>query len=197
MTKDRTQDQRYINCDEAILDALSELMGETSFETISISRLCAKARVTRATFYRHFPDVRSALDALEDKIFNSFVEVLKQFYAPNVQHRLLFRKLLIFTHREQGYFRNAYKHHNVKMYRRIVRAMYPIAVRTWADTRGGNISRINTLDYYAYAYGIVAICGCFLIDDGADLKLIDKYVDVILEFIERNYGSRSPYIGQK
>lgn len=39
-----------------LIDTLIQLMGEKSFEDITVSEICNRAKVHRATFYKHFKD---------------------------------------------------------------------------------------------------------------------------------------------
>lgn len=41
---------------KSLIDALMQLMGEKSFESITVSEICNRSGVHRATFYKHFKD---------------------------------------------------------------------------------------------------------------------------------------------
>ena len=54
-----------------LFDAYDELLAEMPFEKISVSEICKRSTVNRATFYRHFSDkgafVRSYLQTITDR----------------------------------------------------------------------------------------------------------------------------------
>lgn len=49
-------DLRIKKTHKALLQALQELLCEKSFDEISVSELCDRAEIRRATFYKHFAD---------------------------------------------------------------------------------------------------------------------------------------------
>lgn len=65
------QSKRNEAAQHAIGDALLELLEEKSLSEVNIKELCARAHVSRPTFYRHF-------DAIEDVL---------GFYALDIYHR--------------------------------------------------------------------------------------------------------------
>ncbi len=57
-------DLRIIKTKKYLYDALLHLMGSKPFEEIKVSEVCEKAMVNRSTFYAHFEDKYSLLNAL-------------------------------------------------------------------------------------------------------------------------------------
>lgn len=51
-----TQDLRVIKTHKALYEAFTELLQTKSFEDITVTQLCERALVRRATFYKHFDD---------------------------------------------------------------------------------------------------------------------------------------------
>lgn len=51
-----TEDLRVVKTHKALYDAFTELLQTKSFEDITVTQLCDKALVRRATFYKHFMD---------------------------------------------------------------------------------------------------------------------------------------------
>lgn len=47
---------------DALIEACEELLQEKSFDQITVSELCERARTRRATFYKHFSDKYDFLD---------------------------------------------------------------------------------------------------------------------------------------
>ena len=60
----RKMDRRTLYTKMVIKDALLELMKSCSFEKITVTAVCKKAEVTRATFYIHFDDLTAVLDEI-------------------------------------------------------------------------------------------------------------------------------------
>ena len=50
-------DLRIIKTHKALADTFMQLLGEKRFEDITVSELCERAMVRRATFYKHFADI--------------------------------------------------------------------------------------------------------------------------------------------
>lgn len=57
-------DPRVLRTRKLIRDALVSLLGEKSFESISVQDIAERATVNRATFYAHFVDKFALLDAV-------------------------------------------------------------------------------------------------------------------------------------
>lgn len=64
--KERKTDRRTIYTENVIKDAFLELLIHDSFEKITVTSVCKQAEITRATFYLHFDDLNSVLDATLD-----------------------------------------------------------------------------------------------------------------------------------
>lgn len=54
-------------------DALLELMRSKSYTKITVTELCHRADVNRATFYRHFRDVPDLLDQCQSRIISELL----------------------------------------------------------------------------------------------------------------------------
>jgi AcrR family transcriptional regulator len=60
-----------------LLDAFVQLLGEKSFDELTVQDIAARATVNRATFYAHFPDKYALLD-----------EIIGTGFAHHLQRRL-------------------------------------------------------------------------------------------------------------
>jgi AcrR family transcriptional regulator len=58
----RKTDRRTIYTRNVIKDSLLELLGEYPFDKITVSSVCKRAEITRATFYLHYDNLTSVLD---------------------------------------------------------------------------------------------------------------------------------------
>ena len=56
------EDRRVIKTKKNLKATLIEMMGEISFEQISITELCKRAEISRITFYAHYSDKYALAD---------------------------------------------------------------------------------------------------------------------------------------
>lgn len=63
---------------EALFTALSQLLREQSFETITMAQIARHAKVGRTAVYNHFPDKESLLFALISETTEQFTAILKE-----------------------------------------------------------------------------------------------------------------------
>ena len=66
-------DLRIIKTKNKLRAAFAKMMRETSFDHLSINDLCAKAKIRRATFYRHFGDKYDFLETTVTSILTELV----------------------------------------------------------------------------------------------------------------------------
>ena len=133
---------------ESIGNALVELLQEESFEDVSVTMICAKAGVSRPTFYKNFSDKDDALAFVFDQLFNPLVE---QFKAGTIEESTftLTSVIMAFGHAKQ-LLRLASKGHLQSVFlerlmEAVRRAMANYADPTWPDDK---------MDYiYAYYAG--------------------------------------------
>ena len=70
------EDRRVIKTKKNLKATLIEMMGEISFEQISITELCKRAEIRRITFYAHYSDKY----ALADDIFSDMLQIGTDIY---------------------------------------------------------------------------------------------------------------------
>lgn len=62
--KTRKTDRRTLYTRNVIKDALLEALGEKNFEQITVTDVCRRAEITRATYYLHYQSLTEVLDEL-------------------------------------------------------------------------------------------------------------------------------------
>src|SRR5690606_26290859 len=65
ITQEKTknpEDPRVVRTRRLLVDALNELMGEKSFDAITVSEIATRATLNRVTFYAHFQDKYALLE---------------------------------------------------------------------------------------------------------------------------------------
>ena len=66
--------KKFQETDALMCDMFLKLLDEYAFEDISISLLCQKTGITRATFYSHFCDMDHFFDAVAKRLFLALAE---------------------------------------------------------------------------------------------------------------------------
>lgn len=70
------QSKKKTNTEQKLTDALFDLMEIDPIEKITVSEICACARVNRSTFYNHFSDIYDVRDRYEQTLLDSVGAVL-------------------------------------------------------------------------------------------------------------------------
>lgn len=83
MQEELKEDLRVVRTRKLLCKALFELLEEVPFDKISVTDICDKAMVHRATFYNHFESkehlLEYAIDELKEGLFSAVIE--KEKYA--------------------------------------------------------------------------------------------------------------------
>ena len=61
-SKSRKTDRRTLYTRNVIKDALLEVLSEKTFERITVTDVCRRAEITRATYYLHYQSLTEVLD---------------------------------------------------------------------------------------------------------------------------------------
>lgn len=69
-------DLRVKKTQRSLADALDTLLNEEKYEEITVSEICARAEVRRATFYDHFSDKYDLLSFLIQKKIKEYAEII-------------------------------------------------------------------------------------------------------------------------
>ena len=70
----RKEDARVLRTRHKLFDSFKELLGEKTFEEITINEVCVRADIRRATFYKHFTDKYDFLAGLTRHLRYNFEE---------------------------------------------------------------------------------------------------------------------------
>ncbi len=76
-------DERYSTVEEAIFEAFFLLLKEKDLEKISVSDVIKKAGIVRSTFYNHYENVPSLIEAAEDKTIQDIFKMMESFHPKN------------------------------------------------------------------------------------------------------------------
>ncbi|WP_217593505.1 TetR/AcrR family transcriptional regulator [Cohnella sp. GbtcB17] len=73
-----TTDLRVIRSNQAIREALVELIEEKGFEALTVKDITTRARINRGTFYAHYQDKYDLMDKCEEEIMVRLSALVKQ-----------------------------------------------------------------------------------------------------------------------
>lgn len=75
-----------------------ELLKQKPVSKITVTELCEKAQINRATFYKHYLDVPDLMEKLEEQLFD---EIRSAFGAEEVELKPFLLKMLCYTSKER------------------------------------------------------------------------------------------------
>lgn len=98
--------QRFREMDICMKAALLELMKETSFEKITVKRICERAGVNRGTFYSHYTDIYNMLNDAENYLNTELISITEEWSQnPDHQNQSLFIPYLRYIRQHQYFYR--------------------------------------------------------------------------------------------
>ncbi len=74
-----TKDERYSMVDEAIRDAVFLIAKTKDPMTVSVSEICKKVGIVRSTFYNHYQDMPSLIQAVQQQSIDDILGMLESF----------------------------------------------------------------------------------------------------------------------
>jgi len=95
-------DIRFIRTETAITEAFIDLVSEIGFYAISVKDITARADVSRGTFYQHYDDKHSLLNAFEEKIKADLLSALTPGRIPFKTDAVKERVIRLFTYCEEN-----------------------------------------------------------------------------------------------
>lgn len=83
--KTKKEDGRIRYTKMRIRSAFSELLNETDFDKITVTSICNKAQINRATFYKHYLDVPDLVDKLQEDVITDISNRLANTDLNNIE----------------------------------------------------------------------------------------------------------------
>ncbi len=77
--RDETQDLRVKKTKNAIMNSFQQMILEMDLNEISVKELCARAQISRKTFYIHYTDIEDLIMAFQRQLFE---EQLREIGTP-------------------------------------------------------------------------------------------------------------------
>lgn len=103
-------DLRVVKTRQLIREALLDLMSERELSGITISELCAHARINRKTFYRHYRAVGDVITEIENDILAEFAAVFKSHRSSIFDVGGVLREISATVEQRREYFMKLLKH---------------------------------------------------------------------------------------
>ena len=76
-----------------------ELLREKPVSKITVTELCEKAQINRATFYKHYLDVADLLEKIEENLFD---QIRESFGSEKIKLREFLVKMMYYTKENQS-----------------------------------------------------------------------------------------------
>lgn len=73
-------DERYSTAEDAIFDAFFLLLKEKDIDKITVADVVKKAGLVRSTFYNHYDNIPSLVDAAEKKTIDNIFRLMESFH---------------------------------------------------------------------------------------------------------------------
>ncbi len=77
------EDGRYERTEEDLRDAFRILAGKKELDKITVSEITKLTGITRSTFYNHYVDMPTFIDAMEEQVLQEIIEMLRRFEPNN------------------------------------------------------------------------------------------------------------------
>lgn len=94
------EDLRVQKTIEAINRAFNQLLCEKEYEKISVTELCALAKISKKTFYVYYTDLNDLLAEMQEQLSRSYTERISAYQLPQDAKEVI-REFLLFS-AEQG-----------------------------------------------------------------------------------------------
>lgn len=86
-----------------IRTAFHELIQEMDYEKITVTAICNRAEINRATFYKYYLDVPDLVDKLQDETINKLAEKLDFTAKNNTTEEFLIKTLAFIKNNSDGH----------------------------------------------------------------------------------------------
>lgn len=80
--EDNSTDLRVLKTLELIRTTFRCLIAETSFDDLTVSKLCQRARIGRKTFYTYYKSLDSLFEEILEGLVQDYLETIKSYKAP-------------------------------------------------------------------------------------------------------------------
>lgn len=94
------EDLRVQKTIEGINRAFEQLLCEKAYEKISVTELCALAKISKKTFYAYYTDLNALLAEMQEQISSAYIQRIAAFTLPQDAKEVI-REFFIFS-AEQG-----------------------------------------------------------------------------------------------
>lgn len=101
----RAKDLRVIKTLELIRETFCNLVAENSFDELTVSALCQRAKIGRKTFYTYYASLDALFEEVLESLTHDYLETIKDFKAPEDIERIT-RKFYEFSSEAGDFYNN-------------------------------------------------------------------------------------------
>ncbi len=124
----KKKDRKYQKSDQRICDFGNEIMRKEARKIdIKNVEIYRGARVSRATFSRHYRCVTEIKIREEEKIFDEFRRQIR----PNDNREAVILKFVLLVYKNRGFFRVLVKRNDIFLLKRMILGMNRLIIRGW------------------------------------------------------------------
>lgn len=99
--------QRFQETDERIVSEFMGLLEERGMEKVSVSEICRRVGINRASFYLHYADIPALMDAIDQRLALLYGEMFGNASGTLADS---FIELFRFIHAHQAFYRSYLQH---------------------------------------------------------------------------------------
>lgn len=77
-----TEDLRIQKTMAAIKESFEALICEKNYHEITVTELCARARINKKTFYHYYPTLDDLLEEMQMELSSAYIELVKDYKLP-------------------------------------------------------------------------------------------------------------------
>lgn len=182
-TMQTVTDERYLVVEEAITQAFFQLSHEKDAWHITVADITRRAGIVRSTFYNHYEDMPSFINAIEDKTIDEIFRIMKSFHPEGSSQICysFFLSLCNYT-KNNKFLADIFKRPEASDFLEKSLTMFHKYAREVSPT-SKDMHQDKELTSYAIAYsigGVVGILHKWSMDDFvADEKNVAQYLSYI------------------
>lgn len=171
----------------ALIAALYDLMSKKSFDEITVTELCERAVIRKATFYKHFGDKTELLVYMIRELQRISAEENTIGYNPDMPYSYysgVFGYLVNFLDSNESFASNVLKSNSGAFVRNLLEEQIRIEIdRHLKNEQRGDIKEAHSLLSAAYAGSIVGCGVWWLAQEKRPEK--DKIIKQFTEFVSK------------
>ena len=192
MAEKEAADQRYTNVEDAIFGAFEILAARKDPQKITVSEIIRSAGIVRSSFYNHFEDMPSMINAAEDRIVEDIEQMLSGFRHGSSKEvcRTFFLTLCRYTQSHAYLERMLLGENAERLVEKLLVMFHEYTKQLVRDTKSATKTQENLA--YAVAYSIGGVLG--ILHKWTASRCADPPELVAVRLTESFLHGMSPYL---